>query len=64
MADQNPSSIKLYGRQKLSINEIMKLKVQKRKMYIGTLTAKESSEILVSGFISNLNNPNNHDRAI
>jgi hypothetical protein len=64
MADQNPSSIKLYGGQKLSINEIMKLKVQKRKIYIGTLTAKESSEILVSGFISNLNNPNNHDRAI
>jgi hypothetical protein len=64
MADQNPSSIKLYGAQKLSINEIMKLKVQKRKIYIGTLTAKESSEILVSGFISNLNNPNNHDRAI
>ncbi|MFT6210746.1 MAG: hypothetical protein ACJATE_001372, partial [Bacteroidia bacterium] len=55
MADQNPSSIKLYGGQKLSINEIMKLKVQKRKIYIGTLTAKESSEILVSGFISNLN---------
>jgi len=64
MTKQKPSSIKLYGAQKLSIDEIMKLEVQKRKRYIGTLTAKESSEILISGFISNLNNPNNHNRAI
>lgn len=64
MTKQKPSSIKLYGAQKLSINEIMKLEVQKRKLYIGTLTPKEKSEILISGFISNLNNPNNHNRAI
>ena len=61
---QEPSSIKLYGAQKLTIDEILKLETMKKKRYMATLTAKEKGEILMSGFISNLNNPDNHDRSI
>ncbi|MBP9152655.1 MAG: hypothetical protein KBF73_10260 [Flavobacteriales bacterium] len=61
---QEPSSIKLYGAQKLTIDEILELETMTLKMYMATLTAKEKGEILMSGFISNLNNPDNHDRSI
>lgn len=61
---QKPSATKLYGAQKLTIDEILKLETMKKKRYVGTLTAKEKSEILISGFVSNLNNPANHDRSI
>ncbi|MCF8461407.1 MAG: hypothetical protein K9G46_11845 [Flavobacteriales bacterium] len=60
---QEPSSIKLYGAQKLTIDEILKLETMKKKRYMATLTAKEKGEILMSGFISNLNNSDNHDRS-
>jgi hypothetical protein len=61
---QEPSTIKLYGAQKLTIDEILKLETMTLKLYMATLTAKEKGEILMSGFISNLNNPDNHDRSI
>lgn len=62
--EQEPLDTKRYGVQNLSSSEIMKMDSTKRKRYMGTLTGKEQNEILMSQFLSNLNNMNNHGKTL